>query len=115
MPQIPTSQILHQAIELLRTKGWTQGSYARDAKGLRTDSHGSDATCFCVLGAIKRVYGSKRDIKYLNILHDTISRELVAQRLLASVVEWNDAPDQTAPQVIAWLESFATKLEASLP
>lgn len=114
MPQIPTSQILHQAIELLRTKGWTQGSYARDAGGLRTDTHGLDATCFCALGAIKRVCGSKRDIKYVNILHDTIIRELVAQRLPSSVIDWNDAPDQTAPQVITWLESFATKLEAPL-
>lgn len=53
----PVSEILTKAAEIVR-KGWTQHEYARDAEGRPVDPHASEATCWCVLGAIQAAAGS---------------------------------------------------------
>lgn len=51
---------------------WTQGTYAKTDKGLRTDTVASDATCFCSIGACYKVTGTS--------LHDD---EQVAQERIS--------------------------------
>ncbi len=36
-------------------KRWTQGEYARNAKGRKVSPTGKAGTCFCVAGALRRV------------------------------------------------------------
>lgn len=37
-------------------KRWTQGALARDANGMKRAIWEPEATCFCLVGGIKRVY-----------------------------------------------------------
>lgn len=46
--------------ELLADKSrWTQRAYARLPDGHSVMDHNEDAVCFCVVGAIKRVYSDR--------------------------------------------------------
>jgi hypothetical protein len=91
--------VLRDAAELLRTRGWTQGYYARDTDSRWQDADSSDAACFCVMGAIMRVAGS-----------DTDPRAAVAFGLVRRVIGsesigvWNDAPGRTLAEVLTTLE-----------
>lgn len=52
-------EILTEARDLI-VKGWTQGTYARDCQGDSCYVHSPHATCFCVLGAIRRVSSGRQ-------------------------------------------------------
>jgi hypothetical protein len=47
---------------LSQPKAWTTGVFAKDANGRTADPMDADATCFCLIGAIKRAsYGTNAD------------------------------------------------------
>lgn len=48
------SELLAQSREVLRTKGWTRGAFARSALEDNVDPTEPAATCFCSMGAIHR-------------------------------------------------------------
>lgn len=39
---------------IVKRENWTQGAYARDRLGDRTNSEGGEAVCWCAVGAIRR-------------------------------------------------------------
>lgn len=50
------SQILRKAKALIDTpEKWTQGAFARDAKGRGVETHDVKAVCFCSAGALGKV------------------------------------------------------------
>lgn len=47
---------------LSQPKAWTTGVFAKDANGRTADPMDADATCFCLIGAVKRAsYGTNAD------------------------------------------------------
>jgi len=50
------TEIIKKAIELLETKGWTQGAYARNAEGAPIYRMEPEACSFCLSGALSRAY-----------------------------------------------------------
>lgn len=43
--------------ELFNNKDkWTKGLYARDKDGFSVDPEGSNAVCFCLVGALRKCY-----------------------------------------------------------
>ena len=73
---------------------WTQGCYARDAFGVSIPFDADAAVCWCLAGAIHRVYGPEP-------IHLRILR-----RVNGSLSEWNDAPDRTFAEVKALVEEL---------
>ena len=50
-------QVLTKARNIIaKPGGWTQGWFARDAKGERTDIEGDEAVSFCAMGALYRAH-----------------------------------------------------------
>lgn len=72
---------------------WTKGDSARDHRGHGVASIHPDACCFCVLGAMSRIYeiGTRA---YNDAKHRL---GLVASFGFAS---WNDAPERTHAEVL---------------
>jgi hypothetical protein len=80
---------------------WTQNSFARNAAGLPCYLLHTEATCFCFLGGMKRIYGDeywRREgvPKKLDALKDDVG--------LCTLTLWNDNPETTAEQVRAMAE-----------
>jgi hypothetical protein len=70
---------------------WTQGANARDSRGIRVPSADPEATCFCIVGALLKCYGTTSTSKYLKI---------AAKIQHNDVVSWNDAPERTHAEVL---------------
>jgi hypothetical protein len=111
---VKPSEILKQGLELLETKGWTQGTYARDRYGLSA-YRPEQAACYCGIGAIRvAAFGTVSQ----NDLSPQIPSYLKARRLLDVVtpydipidrwVSWQDKPERTFPEVKAkFLQAIA--------
>lgn len=89
-----TVEILKAARALIDTpEKWTRGVYARDLAG--GDVHPSDdrAVCFCSKGALMRIAGLGDDY--------TKAREKLSEHVGAYIVQFNDDPERTHPEVLA--------------
>lgn len=78
-------------------KGWTQGALARDELGAEVWPRHPAASCWCLLGAIRRV-----------ALGDTEAeeaRQMVFDQLgSVAIATWNDTPGRTQAEVLAVLD-----------
>ena len=95
------AEILDRAAELIETKGWTQGAFAR-AGGKPVIIDHIDADCFCAVGAIHR--------SYKGILEYDANIFLVEVLCLSGTDEifaWNDNPARTKDDVVAALKAAA--------
>lgn len=71
--ETPVMTLLRRARALLsRPRGWTQGGLAVDKEGESIDTMDSDATAFCMLGALEHEAGARR----LDVLYYDACREL---------------------------------------
>lgn len=75
---------------------WTQKDLAKNAKGVGTHSHSSDAVCFCLYGAVNVVYASNERARVLMALMDTLMAITGDDRLAA----WNDDPERTFEDIV---------------
>lgn len=90
-------------IEVLRgmrrkvEQGWTQGSAARSALGGPVSPLMPDATCWCIYGAAIAA-GANID--------ERLAAYAVLKRFTngAAVDAFNDLPDQTRVDVLAWID-----------
>jgi hypothetical protein len=103
------AQDLRAAAEVLRRDGWRQ------------DSYGSFAGCKCLYGAIHYVVSDGNHMTDAELSAKEEERaDTVARRVMdvidvhgwLELLDWNDAPDRTADEVIAALESAADAAEA---
>jgi hypothetical protein len=96
------ANILECAAKLIETKGWTQGSYARDANDGAVSSLDKNAECFCIIGALSHVslgYDSNTRRKAYQFATNIIHNE--------RLTTWNDDPARTKEEVITFLKSAA--------
>lgn len=100
----PVSQVLSEAADLLEKPGaWTQGVFARNAKGENTglSEIRGKAVCWCVLGATAASAGSNLG---LSSAADHFLRDFLGVEELGS---WNDAPDRSQEEVVDALRRAA--------
>ena len=117
---IYTKAVLGRTCDLLEQRGWTQRTWAADADGCVVPVQADDATCFCLVGALRRAVSDLIGVNVVSVagpavddatidfagnvyvrarFHlDTIVRRLPSWSGGAAV-DWNDADGRTAADV----------------
>jgi len=99
--------IIDDVINLLETRGWTQGASARNALGDKVHPNVEWATCFCLFGAIYRVtdiMGNSDEFYDEMYNRVKISREHAS--IISYLIEFNDCPDRKKEEVIQLLKEI---------
>lgn len=99
------AEILRKARELIETKGWTQGAYARSAKGEPVDWYNKRACQFCLNGALNYAEG----LAFVSYDGRELIREAVGQ---PNTIKWNDEPTRTKAEVLAVFDRAIALAEA---
>lgn len=90
-----------RAWKLLSKRGaWTQEYYARNRWGLECFAENEHAVCFCVLGALHRVYGEN---SLFNRKANKVCRR-VRKLGFDCIPDWNDFPSRKKSEVVALLK-----------
>ncbi len=92
--------VYKRAAALIR-RGHVKGANAANASGHRVSARSDDACAWCLIGAINAASGSNCAL-YGDAL--IAAGRSVPGRVLS---QWNDAPERTAEEVAAFLESLA--------
>jgi hypothetical protein len=87
--------------EIIEKYGWCQNAAARDSDGMSIHALSSEATCFCLSGAVQRAFRGGA-YPWLVFMVDT---KTFLPRGFTSVIVWNDAPGRTKEEVIQLLKS----------
>ena len=99
-------QIIRKARELITPEGaWTQGTFARDAKGDPVGLFRDGAVCFCLGGALDRAeYIIDADVPG-RVAYNTMMQVVGASRDGAcGIASWNDVPGRNQYEVLAALK-----------
>lgn len=115
--------ILDATADLLaRPDGWTQGTIARLPNGWTTGDHNnSDATCFCIVGGLRRaadqceVRGLLDRVDVLTACRKALAATIGLHGYKSTLVDWNDAPERTQAEVVAALRAAAEKARTAAP
>jgi len=94
------SEVLAAAANLIEPPGaWTRCAYARGAHGEPATASAQHATCWCAVGAIKRIVPKKGEwLQAVNYL----------DKIVGTIVLFNDALDRTQAEVVAALREAST-------
>lgn len=99
-----TQRVLSDALELLRTKGWTKGLLARNEHFDEVMPDSPNAVCFCAIGACIAVSQAALDPDTASIEAET-ALDLAAQEITgdahAETALFNDAAEDFA-EVESW-------------
>ncbi len=95
-------QYVKQALELIK-QGWIQQHFARNAVGDVVASTSSNATCFCLVGALNRV--TERDEPSRAVIKNALRQKAFPEGNDVTLTEWNDEKDRTQNEVVQLLES----------
>lgn len=79
-------------------KRWTQGAYARNAKGRVCSSKGSAATQFCLIGGMQHVYGNSE--RYGEV-RNALEKVILKKYRDSSIVVFNDNVERTFKDIQA--------------
>lgn len=74
---------------------WTQRAFARDENNIPVNEHDSHAICWCLSGAVYKIYGGK-EFNY------TVSKKifnLLKSRIGGPITTWNDNIKRTIEDV----------------
>ena len=94
-----TSTILKRALAKIK-KGWTQRVYAANKKDVVVSLYDSNATKFCIDGAVARVVGNYESDE---VAYSYLRRSLPSNSN-KNLCSWNDNKRRTKKQVIALFE-----------
>lgn len=83
---------------------WTKGATARNSIGNIVSSYDPTAVCFCLIGAIFRIYPDD----YPNAFNERVAihKQLEGRLSNHDIVGWNDAPERTHEEVLALLKEL---------
>lgn len=89
--------------ELLTDKSkWTKRAFARTKEGGATNVSDTNATCFCLVGALLKCYNDDNEFSYnLNRLN-----MVVIKLGTPSISLWNDSPNRTFEEVKQLVEEL---------
>lgn len=88
-------------------RGWTQGSFARDANAYSVSSKNPDATCWCAAGAIQKVVGCPEAYFIWDAISDVLHDETGQ-----TISEFNDS-QKTVEPVLEVFDRFIAEWEAA--
>lgn len=74
---------------------WTQGRYARDKDGIKTNIKNDNASCWCLVGAVFKCYIYHNADKAIQKLEKKFGKS----KSYKNIVQWNDHPKRTFKQV----------------
>lgn len=104
----PTAvHILSYALALLAQKGWTQGTGARNAKGVTLHCISPEATTFCSIGALDRARFDLRAPMEANAKAESILESCIPGKF--RITTWNDIRGRTKTQVLAKFQEALQK------
>jgi hypothetical protein len=87
--------------ELLESpERWTKGEYAKDNDDNQIDVFDPRATCFCVQGAIQRVYKRSNDLNDEKLKLETLLKQMELIGECGFLCDWNDNPETTHEMVL---------------
>ncbi len=90
----PVVTVLRDAANLLRERGWAQGTYYRGGG-------------YCLLGAIRMArFGGLIISDHDDLLYRSVM-DAVGSRIHRDIPDWNDVPGRTKEEVILLLETAA--------
>lgn len=89
-------------------EGWCQGAAARDKGGLAVAATSSDATRFCILGAINAAR-LDNGVSVIGELYCALKCEAGE----SSLAGFNDAPGRTQEEVLALFDKAIARVEES--
>lgn len=92
--------VISDMLNLLLTKGWTQGAMARTAGGWRCSATYPEAQSYCLAGALTAVRPDRADTatEVTQALKHRINKPHV------SLMWWNDELSRTKEEVVALLK-----------
>jgi len=94
-----------EAAALIKSKGWCQKAYAKDAAGNEAYRHCKEACAFCISGAIDVA----RYKKGISALDQEDLCKVLCDEVGTSIITWNDYSKRTKKQVIDLLEKVGGK------
>jgi hypothetical protein len=80
---------------LAKPESWTKKAPARNKHGKEVNASYSEATCWCLAGAICKLI---EEVKIRASIYKQIHKEIDSE--YTSTVDWNDAPERTHQDVI---------------
>lgn len=101
-------QEFHSVQEVFADPGrWTQGTLARDASRIPINPRAPSATCWCLLGAVHRVYphGPLRDAVIAR-LGETLRRSHGTGRSVGAMLAWNDSASRSFVDVLLVVQTL---------
>ena len=111
--------VLDAAAELIETKGWTRGAFARNAHGYSVSAREPDATCYCLEGALVQAIYCRRiaqdrdavDKEVHRVLGREVRRLTRPKPRYVALSQWSDSQRSPAP-AIALLRDTAARVRA---
>lgn len=105
-------KILEGAKWLLLEKGWTQGAYARNTKGIVCFVTDPGAACFCLVGALSvasrgSAYGQLERVN--RALRRTLGQMNTGSTFAS---DYNDARGRTREDVVALIDKTIERVKA---
>lgn len=88
---------------------WTQQAYARDAAGRSVDEGAESATCWCLSGALYRIFPFGKGRLELRVA----VRDALMIGGIDGIIPWNDRPSRTFSDVKKLIADARARLEAA--
>lgn len=102
--QTEVDNILYSARRILRTFKWTQGTNARDSRGMSVSTANSDAVAFCLWGAICRANWTLSNCGTALLSASTLVRNTLGPRGKMNISGFNDTKGRTKEEILAVLD-----------
>lgn len=95
---------MHKPSDYIRM-GWCRGTMARDVEGYAVPSYSDEASSWCLIGAIERVYWDNPQL--LLICFEKVRNKIKEMGgVILPLALWNDELSRTKEEVIKLLESI---------
>jgi hypothetical protein len=94
------------------TKGWCQGSLAKDSQGAPIDENDPNACQWCLIGAIRASVFKRgiRDNYFVDYIYGYIWRHTIVKPH-GGIASYNDSPNTTHQSVLAVLDDLIDEAE----
>lgn len=103
------ADVLNDAIDILRVKGWNRGGFAMNKDGEECNTKDPDAVSFCLLGSIYAQDSSR--LLTMRAL-DAVRRALGVDTI-DFLADWNDYTAKDKEQVIELLQKACRSIQRS--
>lgn len=83
-----------------KDNSFCKNTLATNKDGNPTSPHNLNATSWCIIGAIEKIYGSYQQLlKYGKIIHNKLNPDELNSDDWSSIIDWNNAPERTIEDI----------------